>query len=371
VATAIFLGGPGAVFWMWMTALVGMATKYSEAVLAVRYREVDERGNHVGGPMYYIKNGLGKNWRWLGVLFAVFGALAGFGIGNMVQANSVADAFHDSFNVPTWLTGVVIAILTALVILGGIKRIAQVASALVPFMAVGYVVGSLIILGIYVEEIPAALAMIVSDAFTGTAATGGFAGAAVWAAIRFGVARGIFSNESGLGSAPIAHAAAKTQDAVSQGLIGMLGTFIDTIIVCTMTALVIIVTGAWTSGETGAPLSSLAYGTALSDIGRYIVVFGIVLFAYTTVLGWSYYGERCAEFLFGVKAIVPYRVLWVIAIPLGAMGKLSLIWLLADVLNALMAIPNLIALLALSPIVFRETREYFSSRMNGARPTVT
>lgn len=360
VATAIALGGPGALFWMWITALFGMATKYCESVLAIRYREVDEKGKHVGGPMYYIKNGLAKKWHWLAVAFALFGALAGFGIGNMVQANSVADAFENSFNVPTWVSGVVMALLTGAVILGGITRLAKVSAKLVPFMAIVYVSGALIIIIANITEVPAALATIVTSAFTGTAATGGFAGAAVWAAIQFGVARGIFSNEAGMGSAPIAHAAAQSNDPVQQGLIGMLGTFIDTLIVCTMTGLVIVLTGVWTGGESGATLSSMAFESALPGVGGYIVVFGLVTFAYTTILGWSYYGERCAEFLLGVKVILPYRILWVLAVPVGAMLELELIWSLADVLNGLMALPNLIALLLLSPLVFKISRDYFN-----------
>ena len=359
VATAIFLGGPGAVFWMWITALVGMATKYSEAVLAVKYREVDERGRYVGGPMYYIKNGLGGSWKWLGIAFALFGMIAAFGIGNMVQANSVADALGSAFAIPDWVSGTVMMTLTAIVILGGIQRIAEVTAKLVPFMALAYIAGALWIIFSHLPAVPAALGSIVSDAFTGTAATGGFAGAAVWAAIRFGVARGIFSNEAGLGSAPIAHAAAQTNDPVRQGMIGMLGTFIDTTIVCTMTALVIILTGVWTSGENGAALSMLAFNTGLPAFGGSIVTFGLAIFAFTTVLGWSYYGERCAEFLFGVRVILPYRLLWLVAIVIGALGKLELIWLLADVLNGLMAIPNLIALVALSPVVFQLTRAHF------------
>ena len=362
VATAIFLGGPGAVFWMWITALVGMATKYSEALLAVKYREVDERGRYVGGPMYYIKNGLGDSWKWLGIAFALFGMIAAFGIGNMVQANSVADAMSSAFDIPDWLTGGVMMVLTAVVILGGIKRIGVVAAKLVPIMALAYVAGALWIIFAHIGDVPAALASIVSDAFTGTAATGGFAGAAVWAAIRFGVARGIFSNEAGLGSAPIAHAAARTNDPVQQGMIGMLGTFIDTIIVCTMTALVIILTGAWSSGENGAALSMLAFNTGLPGFGGTVVTFGLAVFAFTTVLGWSYYGERCAEFLFGIRVILPYRLLWLVAIIIGALGKLEIIWLLADVLNGLMAIPNLIALVALSPVVFQLTRNHFSKK---------
>jgi len=362
VATAIFLGGPGAVFWMWITALVGMATKYSEAVLAVKYREVDERGRYVGGPMYYIKNGLGNNWKWLGIAFALFGMIAAFGIGNMVQANSVAAAMHSAFAIPDQVSGGIMMALTAIVILGGIKRIAVVAAKLVPLMALAYIAGALWIILTHFADVPAALASIVSDAFTGTAATGGFAGAAVWAAIRFGVARGIFSNEAGLGSAPIAHAAARTNNPVQQGMIGMLGTFIDTIIICTMTALVIILTGVWTSGETGAALSMQAFATGLPGFGSAIVSIGLAIFAFTTILGWSYYGERCAEFLFGVRVILPYRLLWLVAIVIGALGKLEIIWLLADVFNGLMAIPNLIALIALSPVVFRLTRDHFKKQ---------
>lgn len=362
VATAIVLGGPGAVFWMWMTALFGMATKYAEAVLAVKYREIDEEGRFVGGPMYYIKNGLGKHWQWLAILFALFGTLAAFGIGNMVQANSVADAIHSQFNIPTWQTGSITMLVTSAVILGGVKRIATVASALVPFMAIAYILCSLFIVLSHWQDIPQAFFLILNSAFTPTAATGGFAGATVWAAMRFGIARGIFSNEAGLGSAPIAHAAAKTNNPVQQGMIAMLGTFIDTLIICTLTALVIILTNAWNHGENGAALSTQAFNSGLVDWGGYIVVFGLTVFAFTTLLGWSYYGERCAEFLFGVKIIWPYRILWLCAIPLGATGKLGIIWLLADVMNGLMAIPNLIALILLSPILFRLTKEFLQSK---------
>ncbi len=359
VATAIYLGGPGAIFWMWMTALIGMATKYGEAVLAVKYREKDALGNYVGGPMYYIKNGMGENWRWLGVLFAVFGMLAAFGIGNTVQSNSVADALQDSVGVPVWVSGLVIMVVAAAVILGGIKSIAKTAEMIVPFMAIAYVGGALIIILMRITEVPAALAMIFSDAFTGTAATGGFAGSTVMLALRYGVARGVFSNEAGLGSAPIAHAAAKTRDPVKQGMIGMLGTFIDTIVICTMTALVIVLSGLWTSGATGAALSARAFSAELpGGFGEYLVSFGLALFAFTTILGWSYYGERCAEYLFGEKVILPYRILWILAIPLGAITSLDFVWLLAGVLNGFMAIPNLIALAALSPVIFKLTREH-------------
>lgn len=359
VATAIFLGGPGALFWMWLTALVGMATKYSEAVLAVRFREVDERGVHVGGPMYYIRNGLGKKWAWLGVLFAIFAAIAGFGIGNTVQANSVADVMEATFGLPHWISGVILMVLVGLVLIGGIRRIGQVASALVPLMALSYLVAGLIVLAINYAEIPAAFGLIFEHAFSPIAAEGGFAGAAVWAAVRFGVARGMFSNEAGLGSAPIAHAAAQTKNPINQGMVAMLGTFIDTIIICTITGLVIITSGAWTSGESGAELTSMAFAQALPGVGDYVVAIALAIFAFTTLLGWSFYGERSVEFLFGVKAIVPYRIAWIIAIPLGATVNLGLIWLIADTLNAMMALPNLIALLLLSPVVFRLTKEHF------------
>jgi AGCS family alanine or glycine:cation symporter len=358
VATAVFLGGPGALFWMWCTALVGMATKYSEAVCAVRYREVDELGNHVGGPMYFIKNGLSKKWYWLAPTFAIFGAIAGFGIGNTVQSNSVADVMNATFSVPHWLTGVVIMILVGLVIIGGIKRIAHVAEYLVPFMAISYLVVGLIIMAVNIDGVPGAIALIVKHAFTPAAAEGGFAGAAVWMALRFGVARGIFSNEAGLGSAPIAHAAATTRDPVRQGTIAMLGTFIDTIIVCSVTGFAIILTGAWTAGKTGAALTSAAFESAVPGAGAIIVTLASATFAFTTLLGWSFYGEKCVEYLFGVKSITPFRVAWILVIPIGAVGNLGIIWLIADTLNALMAIPNLIGLLLLSPVIFRLTREY-------------
>ena len=362
VATAIYLGGPGAVFWMWMTALVGMATKYAEAVLAVRYREKDERGKFVGGPMYYIKNGLGQKWGWMAAIFALFAGIAGFGIGNMVQANSIANALNTSFAIPEWLTGVVLVFLVGAVLLGGIQRISTVAGKLVPFMAIAYMAAGTLVLLLHVEAIPAAYALIFKHAFTPTAATGGFAGAAVWAAIRFGVARGVFSNEAGLGSAPIAHAAAQTKGPVSQGLVAMLGTFIDTLVVCSFTALAILVTGAWTSGETGAALTSKAFDLALPGVGGYIIAVALAVFAFTTILGWSYYCERSLQYLFGIRIITPFRVLWSLAVLVGATLKLSFVWLLADTLNALMAIPNLIALALLSPIVFKLTKEFFDTK---------
>lgn len=357
VATAITLGGPGAVFWMWIVALVGMATMYCEAVLAVHYREINVLGNFVGGPMYYIRNGLGPRWHWLGMVFSLFAMVAAFGIGNTVQANSVADAVHASLDLPTWLTGALIAVLSGAVIIGGIHRIGEVAARLVPLMALIYVGGALAVIFTRLGDVPAVLMLIVEDAFSGTAATGGFTGATVWMALRYGLARGIFSNEAGLGSTPIAHAAAITNSPVRQGMIGMLGTFIDTVIVCSMTAFVILLSGSWISGETGAALSAKAFEEALPGIGDMLVSFSLVVFALSTILAWSYYGERCAEYAFGAYAIRPYRLLWILAIPVGATGNLGLIWLVADVLNGLMAIPNLIALAALSPVVFRLTRQ--------------
>lgn len=359
VGVAIFVGGPGALFWMWCTALVGMATKYSEAVLAVHYREVDEKGQYVGGPMYYIKNGLSKKWLWLGTAFAIFGAFAGFGIGNMVQSNSIAVTLKDTFEVSSLTTAIVLAILAGAVILGGIKWIAQVAGKLVPFMAITYIAAGLIVLFFHIGEIPSAIALILESAFTGHAATGGFAGAAIWVAIQQGVARGIFSNEAGLGSAPIAHAAAQTNDPVRQGVVGMLGTFIDTLCVCTITGLVIVVTGVWTSGESGPVLTSLAFAHTL-PYGKEIVSVGLAVFAFTTILGWSVYGEKCVEYLFGVKSVMPFRVTWIVVVFWGAQQKIGFVWLFADTLNAMMAIPNLLALLLLSPVVFKLTQNYFS-----------
>ncbi|WP_438464106.1 alanine/glycine:cation symporter family protein [Marinomonas sp. PE14-40] len=366
VATAVFLGGPGALFWMWMTALVGMATKYAEAVLAVKYREVDEEGNHVGGPMYYIKNGMGKNWAWLGTTFAIFGAIAGFGIGNGVQSNSIAQVIETNFSVSPLITGLIVMVLVGAVLMGGIKRIGSVAGALVPFMAVAYIIAGLVVLATNADQVGPAMSLILESAFTGHAAEGGFAGAAVWAAIRFGVARGVFSNEAGLGSAPIAHAAAQTKDPVRQGLVAMLGTFLDTILICTITGLVIVSSGLWTSGTSGAALTSAAFAQALPGVGNYLVAISLAIFAFTTIIGWSFYGERCVEFLLGVKAIKPYRILWILAIPVGATLSLDFVWLLADTLNAMMAIPNLIAIVVLSPVVFQLTREFFDKQKKEA-----
>ena len=361
VATAIGIGGPGALFWMWCTALVGMATKYAEAVLAVNYRETDAKGKKVGGPMYYIKNGLGKRWKPLAFLFALFGSLAGFGLANTVQSNTVSQVLQNNFNIPTLISGLVMAFMVALVLLGGIKRIAQVAGKLVPLMTVIYILATAIILLIHIADIPAALALIVDSAFNGMAATGGFAGATVMVALRMGVSRGIFSNESGLGSAPIAHAAAETNSPVRQGTIAMLGTFIDTLIICTMTGLVLIVSGVWSSELEGAAMTLQVFDSSL-PFGGNILSICIALFAFTTMLGWSYYGERCAQFLLGPKVVIPFRVLWVVGVFVGTQMSLGLVWKMSDALNGMMAIPNLLALLLLSPVVFKLTKQYFQQQ---------
>jgi alanine or glycine:cation symporter, AGCS family len=364
VATAIAIGGPGALFWMWMTALVGMATKYSEVLLAVHFRETDAEGEQAGGPMYAIKNGLGAKWKWLGVAFALFGGFAGFGIGNMVQSNSIAEAMNSSFAIPHWLTGTVLAALTGFVLLGGIKRIGAVAERLVPTMCIAYIIGALIVLLIHAGQVPAAFAKIISEAFNPTAATGGFAGATIMMALRYGVARGVFSNEAGLGTAGIAQAAGQSKNAAQSGLIGMMGTFIDTIIVCTMTGLAIVVTGVWTSGETGATLTASAFAAGIPG-GQYFLAIALAVFAFTTILGWAYYGEKCWEFLVGSSVNMPYRVLWTIFVLIGAVTQLDFVWLVADTLNAFMAFPNLVSLVLLSPVVVRVTNDYFASRSVG------
>lgn len=362
VATAIALGGPGAIFYMWLIALFGMATKYAEAVCAVKYREVDSENKYVGGPMYYLRNGVGEFapglGKWLGLAFAIFGAVAAFGIGNAVQVNSMAAVLKENFSVPTWITGIVVAALVGIVIIGGIRRIGEVAGKLVPTMIVLYVAAALVIIIINIAEVPAAFGLIFKYAFNPAAAAGGFAGAAVAAAIRFGVARGVFSNEAGLGSAAIAHAAAKTNNPVRQGVIAMLGTFIDTIIVCSMTALVILTSGVWTEGVTGAVLTSGSFAETITG-GGYIVTVSLAVFAFTTILGWSYYGERCWQYLFSEKTVIIYRVLWIAAAVLFANLKVDFVWNLADTLNGLMAIPNLVGLLLLAPMVFKVTKDYF------------
>ncbi len=365
VGTAIALGGPGAVFWMWVTAVFGMGLKYAECLLSLNFRIIHEDGTVGAGPMYYLERGLGQ--KWLGILFAIFAAIASFGIGNMVQANSVAEPVQAYFGIPKIATGLIIGALVFAVIVGGIKRIGQVASRLVPFMSVFYILGALVVVIKYHSGIPQAFSIIFSDAFSGTAATGGFAGAAVAQAIRFGVARGVFSNEAGLGSAPIAHGAAQTKEPVREGLVAMLGPFIDTIMICTMTALVIILTGAYTSGLTGAELTADGFNRGLPGPGGYIVAIGIIFFAFSTAISWSYYGDRCIDYLFGQKMVLPYRILYCILLPVGAAVQLELVWTVSDIFNAMMAWPNLIGLLFLSPVVLRKTKEYFadSARVYG------
>jgi len=336
-----------------------MATKFAEAVLAVKYREKDENGAFVGGPMYYIKNGMGEKWAWLGTLFALFGAVACFGIGNAVQSNSIAQVLESNFSFSPLIVGLIIMVLAGGVIIGGLKRVGRFAGAMVPIMAVAYILAGLAILLMNIGELGGAFALVFEYAFTPASAEGGFAGATVWMAIRFGVARGVFSNEAGLGSAPIAHASAQTDDPVRQGLIAMLGTFLDTLVICSITGLVIIISGEWTGGESGAALTSAAFGEILPGWGSYLVAVSLAIFAFTTIVGWSVYGERCAEYLFGAKAVVPFRVIFVLALPVGAMAELNFVWLLGDTLNAMMAIPNLIALAVLSPVVFSLTKAYF------------
>jgi len=359
VATAITFGGPGAVFWMWVTGLVGMATKYSEAILAVKYREKGDNG-YKGGPMYYLSKGL--NMPILATLFALFTILASFGIGNMTQANAVANALSSQFAVPMWVTGVVLLIITAFVVIGGIKSIGKTTSFLIPFMIIVYLTTSIIIIALNLDKVGDAFGLIFYHAINPIAAGGGFAGAAVAAAIRFGIARGVFSNESGLGSAPIAAAAAKTNDPVKQALVSMTQTFIDTLVVCTMTALIILMAPVWMSGGSPGELTLKSFEFFLGDFGAIIVVIATVLFGYSTILGWSYYGERAFEYIFGDKSIKLYRIVFVSFIVVGAMTELKLVWNFSDLANGLMAIPNLIALLLLSKVISEETNRYFKSK---------
>ena len=359
VATAVKAGGPGAIFWMWIAAFFGMATKYAEGCLAVKYRTVDDKGQISGGPMYYIENGMGKKYRPLAVLFAFFGVLvAYFGIGTFAQVNSIVQITQLNAGIPVTATAVVLTILVAAVTLGGLQSIAKTASKIVPAMAVIYMLSTLGFLFIFADKVPGAVAEIFHDAFTPTAAAGGFLGASVLLAMRSGVARGVFSNESGLGSAPIVAAAAKTKWAAEQGLVSMTGTFIDTIIICTMTGLVCVISGLWKSDLNGAALTNAAFLQAYPSVGGYVLMVGLVLFAFTTILGWNYYGERCVEYLVGTKGIMPYRIGFIILVGCGAFLKLEAIWVLADIVNGLMAIPNLIALLSLSGVVVAETKLY-------------
>lgn len=360
VATALKAGGPGALFWMWLAAFFGMATKYAEGLLAVKYRSVDKNGNIAGGPMYYIEKGLGEKYRPLAVLFALFGVLcAYFGIGTFAQVNSIVEITQLAAGIPVEYTGIVLTVLVAAITLGGLKSIARVAGKLVPTMALLYLIITIGILIFNIDALPAAIASVIESAFTPTAATGGFLGATVMMALRNGVARGVFSNESGLGSAPIVAAAAKTKWPAEQGLISMTGTFIDTIIICTLTGLSLIVTGAWSGEFNGAAMTQQAFVSVYGNLGSLLLMIGLSLFAFTTILGWNYYGERCIEYLLGVKAIFPYRLIFIGLIACGPFLKLEAIWVLADIVNGLMAIPNLIALLGLTGVIVAETKRYF------------
>ncbi|MEG0013197.1 MAG: sodium:alanine symporter family protein [Cellulosilyticaceae bacterium] len=360
VATAIAAGGPGALFWMWIAAFVGMATKYAEGVLAIKYRVTDENGQMSGGPMYYIVNGLGPKFRPLAVFFAISGILVALlGIGTFAQVNSITSNLHNLFGISPKLISIVLAICVAIIIIGGIKSISKFATKVVPFMAIFYILACTLILIVFYKEIPAAFATIIGSAFTGHAAVGGFAGAMMKEAMSKGVARGVFSNESGLGSAPIAAAAAKTHWPAEQGLISMTGTFIDSIIICTLTGLSLVVTGVWSSGQNEALLTQTAFSSVFGSFGAFALSICLILFAFTTILGWNYYGERCVEFLFGVKGITPYRIVFILMVGLGGFLQIQLIWTIADIVNGLMAFPNLIALLGLSGVVVTETKLYF------------
>ena len=368
VATAVKVGGPGAIFWMWMAAFFGMATKYAEGLLAVKYRTTDEHGDIAGGPMYYIRRGMGEKYRPLAGFFAVATVLvAFFGIGTFPQVNAIVDSVELSFGVSRVVTDIALTVLIAAITIGGLRSIAEVAARIIPFMAVLYIVICAGIILMHIGEIPAALALILDSAFTGTAAAGGFAGSTVMMAMQNGIARGVFSNESGLGSAPIAAAAAKTKEPAEQGLISMTGTFIDTIIICSMTGLVLVLTGAWHGDTAGAAMTGAAFTSLYGDIGGMLLTVSLALFAFTTILGWNYYGERAVLYLAGVRAILPYRLVFIALIACGAFLKLEAIWVLADIVNGLMAIPNLIALIALSGIVVHETRHYLEKVRRGTR----
>lgn len=365
VATAIKAGGPGALFWMWMAAFFGMATKYSEGLLAIKYRKTDENGEKSGGPMYYILNGLGEKWRPLAIFFAFSGILVALlGIGTFTQVNSITDAMAGSFGLDVKITGVVLGLLVGIITFGGLKSIAKISTRIVPVMALVYIILTISVIVVNAEHLGDTVALVIKSAFTGSAAMGGFLGATVQAALQNGVARGVFSNESGLGSAPIAAAAAKTDSPVEQGLISMTGTFIDTIIICTMTGLAILMTGAWTGEPEGARMTQSALESVFTGVGAGMLTVCLTLFAFTTILGWNYYGERCVEFLAGVKMIFLYRIIFIAMVFLGAFLKLEMVWIIADIVNGLMAIPNLIALLLLSPIIISESKKYFKNQNN-------
>ncbi len=367
VATAIALGGPGALFWMWMTGLVGMATKYTEALLSVKYRITDEKGEQAGGPMYYLSRGIGNKalGKTLGAMFALFTAIAAFGIGNMVQSNSMADAINNAFGIEEWITGLLIAVALAAVVLGGIKSIGRVTGFLVPIMIAVYMLACGYVLVVNAAALPDAVALIFHDAFTGSAAAGGFLGATIAQAMRFGVARGIFSNESGLGSAGIAAAAAQTREPVRQALVSMTQTFIDTIVVCSFTGIAIVATGAFTSGENGAAVTQLAFASAMPGVvGQVVIAVCLALFAFSTMIGWCYYGGRSIEYLLGIKAVMPYQLAYIGAAFMGSIYSLNFVWLFSDVMNGLMALPNLVGLLLLSGVAARETREFLDRQKN-------
>lgn len=355
VSTAVAAGGPGAVLWMWLTGVFGIATKYSEALLSVKYRVKMPDGSMAGGPMYVLERGL--NMKWLAVLFAAFTSVTAFGIGNMVQANSISTLVNEAFQVPMWITGLVLTVLTAVVIIGGIKSIAKVCERLVPFMAITYVLGCLIILGMNIKGIPDTIILILNSAFSGHAVVGGFLGAGMKEAIRFGIARGLFSNESGLGSAPIVAAAAQTKNPVRQALVSSTGTFWDTVVVCAMTGLVIVNSGEWVKGLSGAALTKQAFSD-FHIVGPIVLTLGLLTFVFSTILGWSYYGEKAAEYLFGNKVVKPYRYLWVMFVMIGSVMSLNVVWTFADITNALMAVPNLVSLLLLSGVITNETKKY-------------
>lgn len=355
VSTAVAMGGPGAVLWMWLTGVFGISTKYGEAVLSIKYRTTNKEGQIAGGPMYVLERGM--NSKWLGVLFAIFTAIAAFGIGNIVQANSIADLVKETFHISPWITGGIMTLFTAVVILGGIKSIAKVCERLVPFMAVFYILGCIILLVLNHKSLPGTIQIILNSAFSGHAALGGFIGAGIKETMRWGVARGLFSNESGLGSAPIIAAAAKTKNPVEQALVSMTGTFWDTVVVCLMTGLVVVNSGQWIKGLNGVTLTKVAF-EGIPIIGPIVLTGGLLTFVFSTILGWSYYGEKAMEYLFGSKSIIPYRVLWVIAVYIGSVATLKAVWAFADIANGLMAIPNLISLLVLNGVVFSETKKY-------------
>ncbi|HFR3405320.1 TPA: alanine/glycine:cation symporter family protein [Streptococcus suis] len=364
VATAITTGGPGALFWMWVAAFFGMATKYAEGFLAIKYRTKDANGQAAGGPMHYITLGMGQKWKPLAIFFAISGVLVALlGMGTFSQVNSISSSMFASFGLAPQLVSIVTAISIAFFIFGGIEKISDISTKIVPFMAILYILASIIVLALHWDQLLPTLVLVFKSAFTPAAAVGGFTGATVQQAIQRGIARGVFSNESGLGSAPIAAAAAKSDNPVEQGLISMTGTFIDTLIICTLTGLTILVTGQWSvEGLAGAPLTQAAFSTVFGQPGAIALTISLVLFAFTTILGWSYYGERCIEFLFGTKSILPYRLVFVAMVALGGFLKLDLIWTIADIVNGLMALPNLIALLALSPVIIKETRQYFAKK---------